>query len=119
MKGVPEQPMCGFSRDVVRMLNAAGKLFFSCSFIESSSHMRENFIYSFFFLGADYVAYNVLDSPELREGIKKFRYSPPSPSSSSSSFLIHFFFFFFSYSNWPTIPQLFVGGEFIGGRGIT
>jgi len=67
MKGTPAQPMCGFSRDAVQILNA---------------------------VGADYVAFDVLQSPELRDAIKRF-------------------------SSWPTIPQVFIGGEFIGGRDIT
>eukprot|EP00189_Rhodosorus_marinus_P012399 CAMPEP_0184746008 /NCGR_PEP_ID=MMETSP0315-20130426/8602_1 /TAXON_ID=101924 /ORGANISM="Rhodosorus marinus, Strain UTEX LB 2760" /LENGTH=166 /DNA_ID=CAMNT_0027218391 /DNA_START=324 /DNA_END=824 /DNA_ORIENTATION=- len=44
-------------------------------------------------LGSEYRAFNVLSSNELREGIKK-------------------------YSQWPTIPQLFVKGEFVGGCDI-
>lgn len=44
-------------------------------------------------LGAQYKSRDVLEDPELREGIKKF-------------------------SNWPTIPQVFVDGEFIGGCDI-
>ena len=43
--------------------------------------------------GAKYQSYNVLDDNDLREGIK-------------------------SYSNWPTIPQLYVKGEFVGGCDI-
>lgn len=39
------------------------------------------------------VTVNVLDDEEVRQGIKE-------------------------YSNWPTIPQLYVGGEFIGGADI-
>jgi len=66
MKGVPEQPQCGFSSRVVQIL----------------SH-----------LNVQYEACNVLDSPVLREGIKKF-------------------------SDWPTIPQLYVNGEFVGGCDI-
>ena len=45
-------------------------------------------------LGVQFVSINVLDSDKMREGIKKF-------------------------SNWPTIPQLFVNGELIGGCDIT
>lgn len=41
----------------------------------------------------EYASYNVLDNDELRQGIKEF-------------------------SNWPTIPQLYVDGEFIGGCDI-
>eukprot|EP00698_Gefionella_okellyi_P003412 TRINITY_DN13197_c0_g1_i1.p1 TRINITY_DN13197_c0_g1~~TRINITY_DN13197_c0_g1_i1.p1 ORF type:complete len:163 (+),score=46.32 TRINITY_DN13197_c0_g1_i1:40-528(+) len=66
MKGTPEQPQCGFSRRVVTMLQQAG---------------------------VRYSAYNVLEDPALREGVKKF-------------------------SNWPTIPQLYVQGEFVGGCDI-
>src|SRR6056300_429528 len=44
-------------------------------------------------LGADFVSENVLDDDELRQAIKDF-------------------------SNWPTIPQLYVNGEFIGGCDI-
>jgi monothiol glutaredoxin len=43
--------------------------------------------------GVEFQSRNVLANPELREGIKKF-------------------------SNWPTIPQLYVGGEFVGGCDI-
>src|SRR2546421_10646752 len=42
---------------------------------------------------ADFLAVNVLADPEIRQGIK-------------------------DYSNWPTIPQLYVGGEFVGGADI-
>ena len=41
----------------------------------------------------DYASFNVLEDDELREGIK-------------------------DYSKWPTIPQLYVGGEFVGGCDI-
>jgi monothiol glutaredoxin len=45
-------------------------------------------------LGVSYEARNVLADPALREGIKTF-------------------------TNWPTIPQIFIGGKFIGGCDIT
>ena len=45
------------------------------------------------YLGVDYKGVNVLTSNELRQGIKE-------------------------YSNWPTIPQLYVKGEFVGGCDI-
>lgn len=45
-------------------------------------------------LGAKYHAVNILDDVEVRQGIKKF-------------------------SNWPTIPQLYINGKFIGGCDIT
>ena len=66
MKGTPDFPMCGFSSRVVQILD---------------------------YLGVDYKSANVLESQELREGIK-------------------------SYTNWPTIPQLYVKGEFVGGADI-
>jgi monothiol glutaredoxin len=66
MKGVREQPQCGFSNLVVRVLDH---------------------------LGVEYKDVNVLADQDLREGIKTF-------------------------SNWPTIPQLYVKGEFIGGADI-
>jgi monothiol glutaredoxin len=46
------------------------------------------------YLGVPYKGVNVLDDMEIREGIKQ-------------------------YSNWPTIPQLYVKGEFVGGCDIT
>ena len=66
MKGTPGFPQCGFSGQVVQILD---------------------------YIGADYKGVNVLDSAELRQAIK-------------------------DYSNWPTIPQLYVKGEFVGGCDI-
>ena len=66
MKGVPEEPRCGFSSVVVQILDH---------------------------LGADFVGVDVLQSDVLRDGIK-------------------------SYTDWPTIPQLYVKGEFVGGADI-
>ena len=66
MKGTPQVPMCGFSGQVVQILD---------------------------YLGVPYKGLNVLENEDLRNGIK-------------------------SYSNWPTIPQLYVKGEFIGGCDI-
>ncbi len=66
MKGTPQFPMCGFSGQVVQILD---------------------------YLGVSYKGLNVLDSDDLRQGIK-------------------------AYSNWPTIPQLYVKGEFVGGCDI-
>src|SRR5262249_19661166 len=66
MKGTPQFPMCGFSGQVVQILDH---------------------------LGVTYKGLNVLESDDLRQGIK-------------------------SYSNWPTIPQLYVKGEFVGGCDI-
>ncbi|KAG6617913.1 Grx4 family monothiol glutaredoxin [Phytophthora cinnamomi] len=66
MKGTPSAPQCGFSMQVVRILHAQGVSFDSV---------------------------NVLDHPEIREGVKE-------------------------YSQWPTIPQLYVKGEFVGGCDI-
>ncbi len=66
MKGTPQFPQCGFSGQVVQILD---------------------------YLGVPYKGVNVLDSEELRQGVK-------------------------AYSNWPTIPQLYVKGEFLGGCDI-
>jgi monothiol glutaredoxin len=66
MKGTPQSPMCGFSGQVVQILDH---------------------------LGVPYKGLNVLENDELRNGIK-------------------------AYSNWPTIPQLYVKGEFVGGCDI-
>ena len=66
MKGVPDQPQCGFSNAVVQILD----------------HLE-----------VDYVGVNVLQDEALRQGVK-------------------------SFSNWPTIPQLYVKGEFVGGCDI-
>jgi monothiol glutaredoxin len=67
MKGTPQFPQCGFSANAVQILKACGveKLF----------------------------TVNVLEEPEIRQGIKE-------------------------YANWPTIPQLYVNGEFVGGSDI-
>ena len=66
MKGTPVFPMCGFSAATVEVLNK---------------------------IGVKFESVNVLESDEMREGIKK-------------------------YSNWPTIPQLYVKKEFVGGCDI-
>ena len=66
LKGTPQFPQCGFSGQVVQILD---------------------------YLGAPYKGVNVLVSDEMRQGIKEF-------------------------SNWPTIPQLYVKGEFVGGCDI-
>ena len=66
MKGTPQFPQCGFSGQVVQILD---------------------------YLGVPYKGINVLADDALRNGIKE-------------------------YSNWPTIPQLYVKGEFIGGCDI-
>ncbi|GMK55116.1 hypothetical protein CspeluHIS016_0201720 [Cutaneotrichosporon spelunceum] len=69
MKGTPDAPQCGFSRAVVQILDVQGV-------------PREKVL-----------AFNCLEDPELREGIKE-------------------------YSDWPTIPQVYVKGEFVGGCDI-
>jgi monothiol glutaredoxin len=66
MKGTPQFPQCGFSGQVVQILDH---------------------------VGVGYKGLNVLESADLRDGIK-------------------------TYSNWPTIPQLYVKGEFVGGCDI-
>jgi monothiol glutaredoxin len=67
MKGTPQFPQCGFSATVVQILYACGV--------------------------KDFFSVNVLEEPEIRQGIK-------------------------AYANWPTIPQLYVDGEFVGGSDI-
>ncbi len=66
MKGDKLMPQCGFSNNVVQILNA---------------------------LGISFQTFDVLSDMEIREGIKE-------------------------YSNWPTIPQVYLKGEFIGGSDI-
>lgn len=66
MKGTPDFPQCGFSGRVVHILRQCG---------------------------VNFESFDVLQSSELRQGIKDF-------------------------SNWPTIPQLYINGEFLGGSDI-
>lgn len=66
MKGSPQFPQCGFSSTVCQILNQ---------------------------LGVEFKSVDVLQSAEVRDGIKQF-------------------------SSWPTIPQLYVKGEFVGGCDI-
>lgn len=66
MKGTPNFPQCGFSGQIVQILD---------------------------YVGAPYKGINVLEDDDLRQGIKEF-------------------------TNWPTIPQLYVKGEFVGGCDI-
>jgi monothiol glutaredoxin len=67
MKGTADFPQCGFSGRAIQLLKASGV---------------ENM-----------VTVNVLEDPDVRQGIK-------------------------DYSSWPTVPQLYVKGEFIGGSDI-
>ena len=67
MKGTAQFPQCGFSGRAVQILKACGV--------------------------TDLKTFNVLEDPDVRQGIK-------------------------DYANWPTIPQLYVNGEFIGGSDI-
>ncbi|AFZ02532.1 Grx4 family monothiol glutaredoxin [Calothrix sp. PCC 6303] len=66
MKGTKLMPMCGFSNNVVQILNT---------------------------LGVPFETLNILDDQEIRQGIKE-------------------------YSSWPTIPQVYINGEFVGGSDI-
>ena len=66
MKGTPQFPQCGFSSQVVQILDN---------------------------IGVPFVGVNVLEDDEVRDGIKEF-------------------------TNWPTVPQLYVKGEFVGGCDI-
>ena len=66
MKGLPSGPQCGFSRQIVDMLDESG---------------------------VPYDAFDILSDEEVRQGLKEF-------------------------SDWPTYPQLYLNGEFIGGCDI-
>tara|TARA_Y100001968_G_C19349582_1_gene713889 strand:+ start:705 stop:1028 length:324 start_codon:yes stop_codon:yes gene_type:complete len=66
MKGTKLMPQCGFSNNVVQILNS---------------------------LGLSFETFDVLSDMEIRQGIKE-------------------------YSNWPTIPQVYLKGEFLGGSDI-
>ncbi len=66
MKGDRLQPQCGFSNNVVQILNI---------------------------LGVPYETFDILSNEEIRQGIKE-------------------------YSSWPTIPQVYIKGEFIGGSDV-
>jgi monothiol glutaredoxin len=66
MKGNKLMPQCGFSNNVVQILNT---------------------------LGVSFETVDVLSDSEIRQGIKE-------------------------YSNWPTIPQVYINGEFVGGSDI-
>jgi monothiol glutaredoxin len=66
MKGSKLMPQCGFSNNTVQILNS---------------------------LGAPYETVDVLQDPDIRQGIKE-------------------------YSNWPTIPQVYINGEFVGGSDV-
>lgn len=66
MKGSPEYPRCGFSKDVADVLNHTG---------------------------VKYISVDVLEDSKIREGIKIF-------------------------GRWPTIPQLYVDGDLVGGCDI-
>jgi monothiol glutaredoxin len=66
MKGNKLMPQCGFSNNVVQILNT---------------------------LGVPYETIDILEDSELRQGIKE-------------------------YSNWPTIPQVYINGEFVGGSDV-
>jgi len=67
MKGTPDMPRCGFSNQVVQILNL---------------------------VGTEYGSRDVLADPRIRENLS-------------------------AWSNWPTIPQLFVDGRLVGGCDIT
>ena len=66
MKGTKLMPQCGFSNNVIQILNS---------------------------LGVEFNTFDVLSDFEIREGIKE-------------------------YSEWPTIPQVYLKGEFLGGSDI-
>ncbi len=66
MKGNKLMPQCGFSNNVVQILNT---------------------------YGVPFETFDVLEDPEIRQGIKE-------------------------YSSWPTIPQVYIDGEFVGGSDV-
>ena len=66
MKGTPLFPQCGFSSRAITILER---------------------------LGTDFETVDVLQDPDIRQGIKE-------------------------YSDWPTVPQLYIKGEFVGGSDI-
>jgi monothiol glutaredoxin len=66
MKGSKLMPQCGFSNNVVQILNT---------------------------LGVPYETLDILADSEIRQGIKE-------------------------YSSWPTIPQIYIDGEFVGGSDL-
>jgi len=68
MKGTPAAPRCGFSANVVNILNSLGV--------------------------KDIFSVNILENDDIRKGI-------------------------IEYANWPTVPQVYINGEFIGGSDIT
>jgi monothiol glutaredoxin len=68
MKGTPTAPRCGFSANVVKILNTLGV--------------------------NDIFSVNILENDDIRKGI-------------------------IDYANWPTVPQVYINGEFIGGSDIT
>jgi monothiol glutaredoxin len=68
MKGTPAAPRCGFSANVVNILNSLGV--------------------------KDIFSVNILENDDIRKGI-------------------------IDYANWPTVPQVYINGEFIGGSDIT
>ena len=66
IKGTPQMPQCGFSAKAVQLLSACG---------------------------ARFTSHNILENPDLRQGLKEF-------------------------SHWPTFPQLYIKGELVGGCDI-
>lgn len=66
MKGNADMPMCGFSANTVSILKN---------------------------LGVSFKTFNILNDPDIRQGLK-------------------------DHSNWPTYPQLYIKGQLIGGNDI-
>jgi monothiol glutaredoxin len=95
MKGTPETPQCGFSRATIQILGLQG--------VDP----------------AKFAAFNVLEDPELRSGKKKQDISLNWPSLDQPlTTTDHHDAGIKEYSDWPTIPQLYVDKEFIGGCDI-
>ena len=75
---------------------------FSLRVVNILKHLG-NFRCPIWFLGCDFASANILTSPSVRNNLKVYSYT---------------FFLFFTSSDWPTFPQLFIGGEFVGGCDI-
>jgi monothiol glutaredoxin len=103
MKGVPTAPQCGFSNQVCMLsavcsllrplLSAQGSLLSALLSALCSPGFSDQVCRVLDHLGVEYGSRNILEEADIREGVKVF-------------------------SNWPTLPQLYVKGEFVGGCDI-
>jgi glutaredoxin-related protein len=88
MKGTPETPQCGFSRTSIQILGLQG--------VDPKK----------------FTAFNVLEDEELRSGMQSILQTCSQSSCLCAIAGIK------EYSDWPTIPQLYVNKEFVGGCDI-